>query len=405
MNSELKKFSAEFNLSSYDGKGREHEAPKQIQVVTSRTKSPPVTQPLTERNVVTVSLVTTQPQANKFSTATASGQPPSTVSTVQTTAHSQQQQQQQQQMPNAVLAQSSTTGSQPVPALPTALKQHSSVMPPQASSFQSMHLQQRNGDSSSSVLIQFQPHLTAQTSPLLASHPPILHQPKSQLPKSVAHQMSMQHHNPGASTILTPVASQTPNVAQLSSHPHPHPPSPSAPTPPKAVINSQTATAPITAVAQVTQQSQSPQPVTTQSQACLLPPNVHQRPPLQQSQSQPKLSAAPSSQSSLTSVEVASLDAETSTLKSKDEDDGVDDVTSTLKKSTLNPEAKEFVYNPTPKSFTPVSVSTAFSIFLPFSDSLSLQPWPITEGEWGKKTLTPKLGTRIRVLGKYSRAE
>lgn len=311
-----------------------------------------MTQPITERNIVTVSLVTTQPQPNKFSTATPSGQPTSTVSTVQTTPHSQQQ-----QISNPI-PQSSTTGSQPTPVMQTALKQHSSVMSQQASSFQStqhqsVHLQQHNGDSSS-VLIQHQPHLTPQTSPLLASHQSILQQPKAQLTKSVTHQITM-HHNPGASTILAPVTSQTPNVAQLSSHP----PSPSAPTPSKPVINPQAAAAPI-AVAQVTQQSQSPPTVTTQSQACLLPPNVHQRPPLQQSQSQPKLSATQSSQSSLTSVDASSLDSETLALKSKDEEDSLDDVTSTLKKSTLNPEAKEFVYNPTPKSFTPVSVSTMF---------------------------------------------
>lgn len=359
LNSELKKFSAEFNLSSYDGKTREHEAPKKIQVVTSRNKSPPMTQPLPERTIVTVPLVTSQPQPNKFSTATPSGQPTSTVSAVQTTPHSQQQ-----QMPNAVLSQSSTTGSQATSVTQAAMKQHPSVLPQQAPSYQSaqhqsMHLQQRNSDPTS-VLIQHQPHLTQQTTPLLASHQSILQQPKSQQPKPVTHQIAI-HHNPATSPILAQVATQTSNVAQLPTHLV----SPSTATQSKTGMNSQTTGAPI-AVAQVAQQSQSSQAVTTQSQACLLAPNVHQRPPMQQSHSQQKSSATQSaqltSQSPLTSVEVGSLDSDTSVLKTKDEEDSIDDVTSTLKKSTLNPEAKEFVYNPTPKSFTPVSVSKMFML-------------------------------------------
>lgn len=326
-----------------------------------------MTQPLIERNIVTVSLVTTQSQPNKFSTVSHSGQPTlSTVSTVQTTPHSHPQ---QQQMSNTVPPQVSTTNGPPTSASQATLKQHPSVLPQQASSFQSaqhqsIHLQQRRSDSSP-VLIPHQPHLT-QPTPLLTSHPSIL-QSKSTPPKSLTHQMTM-HHNATASPILAQVATQAPNVAQLSSHPS----APSAPTQSKPVINSQATAAPI-ASAQATQSTPSPQAVTTQPQPCLLPHNVHQRPPLQQPQSQPKSSATQSlsiSQPPSAPAEMSSLESESSIIKSKEDDAGIDDVASTLKKSTLNPEAKEFVYNPTPKSFTPASVSILvtfiFTLFLIF---------------------------------------
>ncbi len=97
--------------------------------------------------------------------------------------------------------------------------------------------------------------------------------------------------------------------------------------------------------------------VNPQQQPCGLPPNVHQRPPLQQQQSQSKSTNQSSASRSPTPGDVNGVTETDSVAKAKEDEEVLDEVTSTLKKSTLNPNAKEFVYNPAAKPFTPASVS------------------------------------------------
>lgn len=324
---ELKRFGSEFNLP-YDLKNKDQESPKQIQVVTNRNKSPPVSQVQVsgvERNVIPVTNVSTISQ-NKYSASTPATQTatPSVVQTQSITVP---------QSPVVVQAVSTTQ---------VGLKQHPLAMPPpQPAPFpQPMHLQQRD---SQVLLAQHPPHISQQQIPQTTAPPP---HPQSLPPQQkVVHQISMHQ-----TTVLVPISQQPPAAVQIQQHP-----SASAPQQNKTVINS-----PVQNVASTSIQPQQ-QPNVTQagqsasansSQGCNLPTNVHQRPPLPQQQSLKGTNSQPSASLSPPPAELS----ETDSGKNKEGESAVDDVTLRVKNVRLNPDAKEYV--PTVKSFTPVSVST-----------------------------------------------
>lgn len=331
---ELKRFGSEFNLP-YDLKNKDQESPKQIQVVTNRNKSPPVSQVQVsgvERNVIPVTNVPTMPQ-NKYSAST-----PATQQSMMAT---------QTATPSVVQTQSITVPQSPVvvQAVSTTqvgLKQHPLAMPPpQPAPFpQPMHLQQRD---SQVLLTQHPPHISQQQIPQTTAPPP---HPQSLPPQQkVVHQMSMHQ-----TTVLVPISQQPPATVQIQQHP-----SATASQQNKTVINLPVQNVTSTSIQpqqqpNVTQAGQSASANT--SQGCNLSTNVHQRPPLPQQQSLKGTNSQPSTSLSPPPAELS----ETDSGKNKESDSAMDDVTLRVKNVRLNPDAKEYV--PTVKSFTPVSVST-----------------------------------------------
>lgn len=148
-------------------KNKEQEPPKQIQVITSRNKSPPISQTPTERTVINVTIVPTL-QQNKYTTTTSTTQQSMSMSstqTIQTTQHTPTVTVPQSIVPTPTVSHTQTVTVPPsvvstpavsTPTVPTTqneMKQHTHVIS-QPSSFQhqQLHLQQREPQ----VLMQHQ---------------------------------------------------------------------------------------------------------------------------------------------------------------------------------------------------------------------------------------------------------
>ncbi|XP_065201660.1 ataxin-2 homolog isoform X2 [Planococcus citri] len=376
--SELKKFGADFTLSSsYDGKNKEApEAPKQIQVVNNRNKSPPTMQqqpppPVSERNVVTVSLVPTLPQSKHTTTAPQTPQHgmvmPSTATQTAGVVASHAQ---------AIAVPQPGTGpalppTQPAPTTQVGMKpppphaqhvvagahyagQHPAAGAPPPPNHQHVHMQPREAQ----VLI---PQHLQQSQMAAVSQPH---------PASLPQQPILPHKQPKQSHQVPMHQSTAAAVVQMQQQPPVMPPQAPVPAPnvpiaqhqaqnqQKTVISSQTSNVQSVHAQNVLQPGQHQSP-NSQGVASSQPnPNtqcVQRSPPQSQNI---KSGATQTSMSPSPSIsERGSPDAESNVKNSVKDDDEIDDVTSTLKKSTLNPNAKEFVYNPAPKSFTPVSRS------------------------------------------------
>jgi hypothetical protein len=321
---DLKTWQSNFHLGNSDA----GDGGKPIQVVTNRNKSPPVSQTSTavtaERNVVTIPIVSTLSQ-NKFTTSGPATAPQSVLG------------------PAASVA--TTTGSLPSgPTTQVGLKQPTLVLQQPAQYQQTMQMQQRTD----SQILLHQAHPMAASTALHPTHHPQSMQPPPQQTIIQQKQAQKLHQVPQHSSTVLP--------AQTSVQIQQHPTSTVQQT--KTVIPVQNP--PMAGVAA----SVTPQPMVTQSavphqggvtspQGGVLPMNMHSRPPLQ---SQPPLKNQTTASSELSSSPPTTEGtSDTDSVKGKDNDAAVDDVSQRVKNVRLNPDAKEYI--PAVKPFTSVSVS------------------------------------------------
>lgn len=322
--------------------------------------------PAAERNVVPVSIVQTLPPQSKPSGASTGAQQPQSVmpptQSVATNLHTQ-----------SIAASQGGGGGVSVPTTQVGMKHPPHVMSQTAhyaanpNAQQQIHLQQRDAQVLLPQHLQQQqqghshlppqalpPQQQQQQQPVLAQKPQQQLQPPPPPKQQPPHQMPL--HQSSQMQQTQPSSLQTQSLPAQSQPIVPG----QQPNKPGMAQGSNAQTVVLTQSSQSGQQSAAT--IVAGTQNVILPQSV------QPQRTSPPQQASLKGQSSVTQSSVSSLSPSPSELSTpenennaknaaKEQDDNLDDATEMLKKSALNPNAKEFIYNPTPKSFTPVSVS------------------------------------------------